>query len=62
MTEKRKALAEWVKVTAYDTTLTVYGKTRTVQILEVDSPVLTYDHSGVTWPAYLPRLDGALLW
>lgn len=39
----------------------VNGRARVVQILEVDSPLLSYDRTGVRWPPHLPPLHGAML-
>jgi len=39
----------------------IASQARTIEVLEIDTPILQYNSEGLVWPATLPKPQGAML-
>lgn len=49
-------------VTTFSSSLMVSEQTRTVDVLEIDMPLIRYDKEGIIWPEGVQPCDGAIIW
>ena len=50
------------QIISYQGTFPYMGRNWSIEILEVDSDLLSINESGLMWPGMLPRPDAALVW